>query len=239
LIAAFLLAAQLLGGVEFQSPDVKAMQADDFANPGMLWVTRGEKLWREAPATGPSCQSCHGEGAKMKGVAAAYPKHDANVGRVVNLEERIDYCVREKQKGAALAPESDARLSLSAYVAHQSRGVPISVAVDGPAKATYDRGAALYRQRIGQMNLACTHCHDRSAGKTLLNETISQGQPDGWPAYRIEWQSVASLQRRLRACFFGVRAEQPAFGDPDLVALELYLAARAKTLPLSVPGVRR
>lgn len=240
MIAPLLLAAQLLGGVEFQSADVKAMQADDFANPGMLWVARGEKLWRDPAATGPSCQSCHGEASQsMKGVAASYPKFDAKIGRVANLEERVDYCNRTNQKGPGLAPESDARLSLAAYVAHQSRGVPFSVATDGPARATYDRGAALYRQRIGQMNLACTHCHDLSAGRTLLNEKISQGQPDGWPAYRIEWQSLASLQRRLRACFYGVRAEQPPFGDPDLVALELYLAARAKGLPMSVPGVRR
>jgi sulfur-oxidizing protein SoxA len=89
------------------------------------------------------------------------------------------------------------------------------------------------------MNLACHHCHDLSWGKTLLAETVSQGHPEGWPAYRLEWQSLGSLQRRLRACFFGVRAEQPPFGSPDLVALELYLAARARGLPISVPGVRR
>jgi sulfur-oxidizing protein SoxA len=43
----------------------------------------------------------------------------------------------------------------------------------------------------------------------------------------------------LRACYFGVRAEMPPFGSDDLVALELYLAARAKGLKASVPGVRR
>jgi sulfur-oxidizing protein SoxA len=239
-IASLILAAQLLGGVHFQSADVKAMQADDFANPGMLWVTRGERLWSEPVPTGPACGSCHGAAAtSMKGVAATYPKFDAKVGRVVNLEERIDYCNRTNQKGPGLEPESDTRLALAAHVAHQSRGVPIAVKAEGPAQAVLARGAALYKQRLGQMNLACTHCHDLSAGKTLLNEKVSQGQPDGWPAYRVEWQSVASLQRRLRACFFGVRAEQPPFGDPDLVALELYLAVRANGLPMSVPGVRR
>ncbi len=239
MIAHLLLAAQLQGGVEFQSADVKALQADDFANPGMLCVARGERLWNESVGSGPACASCHGDATKsMKGIAASYPRFDAGPRRVVNLDERIDACRRANQKAASLAPESEPRLALHAFVAHQSRGVPLAVRSDGPAKAAYDRGAALYRQRIGQMNLACTHCHDASAGKTLLNEKVSQGHPDGWPAYRLEWQSMGSLQRRLRACFYGVRAEQPPYGDPDLVALELYLAVRARGLPLAVPGVR-
>ena len=240
MIEALLLAAAVVGGVEYQSADVKKLQADEFANPGMLWVAKGERAWREPVATGAACQSCHGEAPKsMKGVAASYPKFDASIGRVVNLDERIEACRRVNQKAPALPAESEERLVLSAFVAHQSRGLPIRVSIEGPAKAAFDRGAALYFTRVGQMNLACTHCHDRAWGKTLLNETISQGQPEGWPAYRLEWQTVASLQRRLRACFYGVRAEQPPFGDPDLVALELYLAHRAKGLPMSVPGVRR
>ena len=28
-------------GIEFASADVRSLQADDFANPGMLWVARG------------------------------------------------------------------------------------------------------------------------------------------------------------------------------------------------------
>jgi sulfur-oxidizing protein SoxA len=229
-------------GIEFQSADVRGLQADDFANPGMLWVARGASLWGATlgARASPPCESCHGDAARsMKGVATAYPKFDAGLRRVVNLEERIEACHRMNQGGTGLAPESDTRLSLAAFVAHQSRGMPLAVSLDGPARAVLERGAALYGQRVGQMNLACHHCHDLSWGKTLLAETVSQGHPEGWPAYRLEWQSLGSLQRRLRACFFGVRAEQPPFGSPDLVALELYLAARARGLPISVPGVRR
>lgn len=36
-----------------------------------------------------------------------------------------------------------------------------------------------------------------------------------------------------------MRAQMPAFGSDDLVAIELYLAARAKGLSAAVPGVRR
>lgn len=228
-------------GREFQSRDNRALEADEFANPGMLWVGQGAKLWREARgAAGKSCADCHGDAKQtMRGVAPGYPRHDATVRRVLNLEQRINQCVSNEQKSPPLAYESRELLSLSTFVAHQSKDMPIKVDISGPAASTYERGKALYFTRIGQMNLACTHCHDQNWGKTLLAESVSQGQPDGWPAYRLEWQTVGSLQRRLRACFFGVRAEQPAFGSDDLVALELYLARRAEGLALSAPGVRR
>lgn len=228
-------------GVEFQSADAQAMQADEFGNPGMLWVERGAVLWKvPRGAANASCASCHGDGAQsMKGVAARYPTHDAALGRVVDVEGRINACVTGKQRDATLAWESEPLLSLTAYVAHQSRGMPMAARIDGPAAAAYERGRTLYFERQGQLNLACTHCHDANWGRTLLAEKVSQGQPVDWPAYRLEWQALASLQRRLRACYFGVRAEQPAFGSSDLVALQLYLAGRAQGLATNAPGVRR
>ena len=231
----------LRGGIEFQSPEVRAMQADAFGNPGSLWVTRGAALW-EARNSGAqaACASCHGKAEdSMKGVAVRYPRHDAAIGRVVNLEQRINACVERNQKAAPLAWESEPLLALTAHVAAQSNGARVDAAIDGPAARTYERGRTLYFERHGQLNIACTHCHDGSWGRTLLTERISQGHPTDWPAYRLEWQSLGSLQRRLRACYFGVRAEMPAFGSDDLVALELYLAARARGLAISVPGVRR
>jgi L-cysteine S-thiosulfotransferase len=228
-------------GVEFQGEDVRRLQADDFANPGMLAVAQGEKLWSEKfSGSERPCVVCHGNAAKsMRGVAPRYPRFDAGLGRVVNLAGRIEACQRENGGGAGLAPESVELVSLDAFITHQSRGMPMAVSTGGPARASFERGAALYRTRIGQLNLACTHCHDANWGKTLLAEPISQGHPTGWPAYRLEWQSIGSLQRRLRACFFGVRAEQPAYGSDDLVSLELYLAVRAGGMAIETPGVRR
>lgn len=225
----------LKSGIEFQSVDVQRLQADEFGNPGMLWVTRGEVLWGER-----GCSGCHRDAAtSMRGAATRYPKHDASMGRVISLEERIAACAQRAPGGAALAPESQPLLALSAYVSRQSRGMPISVATDGPAAPVLARGRELYFERQGQLNLACTQCHDASWGRTLLAEKVSQGHPADWPAYRLEWQALGSLQRRLRACYFGVRAEMPAFGAPDLVALELYLADRARGLATSPPGVRK
>lgn len=229
----------LLNGSLFQSVDVRALQADDFANPMALWVARGAALWSQARGAAP-CAACHGDATRsMKGVAARYPRYDPELGRVVDLGERIDACAVREQKAPAFAPESDERIALAAYVALQSRGMPLTVSIDGPARATWEAGRELYFQRMGQLDLACTQCHDANWGRTLLDETLSQGQPTGWPAYRFEWQRPGSLQRRLRACFNGVRAQMPAYGAPELTALELYLAWRARGLPMEAPGVRR
>ena len=231
----------LKGGVEFQSADVRALQSDDFANPMTLWVARGEALWSQPRgARSKACASCHGDAkVSMKGIAARYPRHDGALGRVVNLEERIQACAEGNQGAGRFASESDDLLGIAAYVALQSRGTPLAVSIDGPAAATYEAGRKLYFTRIGQLNIACTHCHDAHWGRTLLAESVSQGHATGWPAYRLEWQRPGTLGRRLRACFNGVRAEMPAYGAADLIALELYLNKRAEGLPLEAPGVRR
>ena len=227
----------LKSGIEFAGEDLRQLQADDFANPGMLWVERGAKLWSAAAGkAGKSCTDCHGAAAGMKGVAARYPRVES--GRVVNLEERINLC-RDRQQAPRLEYESDDLLGLTAYVAHQSRGASLSVTIDEGARAAFERGRAQYEKRIGQMNLACAHCHDRNWGRRLLAETISQGHGNAYPTYRLEWQKAGSLQRRLRACYFGLRAEMPAFGSQELLELELYLAWRGSGLPVETPGVRR
>ena len=233
--------AEVKQGSEFVSADVRAMQADELANPGMLWVTRGERLWREVPREGAkACAGCHGDASSsMKGVATRYPRVDAGAARLVNLDDRVNLCRSRNQQVEPLPLESEPLLALSAYVTHQSRGMPMDVAVDIHNARDFERGRERYQRRQGQMNLSCAHCHDRNWGRTLFNERMSQGQPTGWPGYRLEWQTFGSLQRRLRACYSGLRAEMPEYGARELLELELYLAWRAYGLPIEAPGVRR
>jgi L-cysteine S-thiosulfotransferase len=232
--------SELRSGKEFVSPETRAQQEDLGVNPGMLWVEQGEKLWLEAAgAEGKSCASCHGQPSTLAGAAARYPVYDAKAQRLMNLEARIQQCRAERQKAAPLAYDSQPLLALTALVAHQSRGLPLRVAVDGPARPFFEAGRTLYYEQQGQLDLSCAQCHEQSWGKRLRTEKISQGHPNGFPAYRLEWQTIGSLHRRLRACFQGVRAEPFASGSPELVNLELYLAWRAQGLAVETPAVRR
>lgn len=231
----------LKSGLEFSSAEVRALQQDDFSSPAMLWVTRGEKLWNEAAgSSGKSCASCHQDArASMKGVSTRYPKIDPGSAKLTNLEGRINLCRTRHQQASELQYESDELLALTAYVGLQSRGLPVDVAIDMQNRRHFERGRDLFYTRMGQMNLACTHCHDRNFGRKLLNDTVSQGHGNPYPAYRLEWQTMGSLHRRLRACFFGVRAERPAAGSQELLDLELFLAWRAQGLKVETPGVRK
>ena len=228
-------------GTAFQSKATQALQSDDGANPGMLWVEQGQKLWSTPQGSdNKSCASCHGDAAQsMRGVAARYPEVDKKTGTLLNIEARINQSRTEHQKAPALAYESQELLALTAYLAIQSRGLPQRVAIDGTAAPYFEQGRAFYMTRQGQLNVSCAQCHDDSVGKKLRGDTISQGQPGGWPGYRLEWQTMGSLHRRLRACSLGVRAEILDYGSAEYVALELYLAWRAKDLPLESPSVRR
>lgn len=231
--------AEPRSGYQDASAPVRAMQDDDTANPGFLWVQQGESLWTDAAVpSGQSCQSCHGPAASMRGVAARYPAYDPALGRPMTLEQRIQQCRTERQRAPALAPESDDLLSITAFVANQSRGLPVHVDTSGAAAPFAEHGRTLFRTRMGQLNLACAECHDGLAGQHLAGALIPQGQPNGYPLYRLEWQSLGSLYRRLRNCMTGVRAEPFAPESPDLVDLEFYLAQRADGLAVETPAVR-
>ncbi len=229
-----------LPGSAFMGTSTQEMQRDDSLNPGMLWVQEGEALWqRSAGKSDRSCASCHGDAkTSMRGVAARYPAFDAKSKRLLNLGQRINQCRQERQQAPAFAAESEALLGLESYVALQSRGMPVTPPGDAALQAFYARGEQRWLQRMGQLNLSCAQCHDDNWGKRLGGSIIPQGHASGYPIYRLEWQAMGSLQRRLRNCMTGVRAEPFALGSQELVELELYLAKRAKGMAMEAPGVR-
>ena len=239
-LATEILPSERRSGFDDMSRGSQAMQRDDTANPGMLWVLEGETLWNEkAGLAGRSCADCHGDArASMRGVAARYPAYSAEQGRPVDLEGHINLCRKTRQNAPPLPNEGREMLALSAYVAHQSRGMPITVGEDPRLEPYRARGEALYRQRQGQVNLSCANCHDDNWGKRLAGNIIPQGHPTGYPLYRLEWQSLGSLQRRLRNCMVGVRAEPFAPGSLEAVDLEVFLMSRARGLPIETPAVR-
>jgi len=232
--------AERRSGYSFMAPDTQAMQDDNTINAGMLWVLDGEKLWsRKTGAADKACADCHQDArAGMKGVAARYPAFDKALGRPVDLEGRINLCRVNHQQATPLAYESRGLLALTAFVAQQSRGAAVETGSDPQLAPFVAKGRELFMQRQGQLNLGCSNCHDDNWDKRLAGAAITQGHPTGYPLYRLEWQSLGSLQRRLRACITGIRAQAYDFGAPELVELELYLMSRANGMPLEAPAVR-
>jgi sulfur-oxidizing protein SoxA len=239
-LASDIPADQRRSGYAFMAPDTRAIQDDDSANPGMLFVLDGEKLWsKKTGSADKACADCHGDATEtMKGVAARYPAFDTALGRPVNVEQRINLCRANHQQASPLAYESHDLLALEAFVAKQSRDVAIS-AGDDPQLATFvAKGRDLFMQRQGQLNLSCANCHDDNWDRKLAGSAITQGHPTGYPIYRLEWQTLGSLERRLRSCISGIRAQTYDYGSPELVELELYLMSRARGMPMESPAVR-
>lgn len=226
-------------GFEDMGPSTQAMQRDDRQNPGMLWNAEGEGLWQQrVGSTNKSCASCHGDISSMRGAAVLYPRYDERSQRGFNLGMRINAC-RERHQLLPPWTLTDHRLlSLETAVAYQSRGMPITPDPDPRLTSQRQKGEQLFKQRMGQLNLSCTQCHDQLAGGLLGGTLIPQGHATGYPTYRLEWQGLGNLQRRLRNCLSGVRAQGFSYGSEELVALELHLARRAAGMKLETPAVR-
>ena len=226
-------------GATFMAPETQAMQSDDTANPGMLWVLDGERFWQQkSGAANRACADCHGDATTMRGVATKYPAFDDKLERPVDLEQRINLCRERHQEAPPLAEESRELHALAALVGRQSRGLPIDAGADPRLAPFVAKGKALFERRQGQLNLACSNCHDDNWDKRLAGSAITQAHPTGYPIYRLEWQASGSLKRRLRSCMIGTRAQPYEAGDPEVVELELYLMSRARGMPIETPAVR-
>ena len=224
-------ATALRSGYADMGAATQALQRDDTQNPAWLWVADGGRRFNA------DCSGCHSL-PSLRGVAARYPAFDSVLGKPVALAGRINLCRTRHLKTAPLALESDELLALETVVALQSRGLPIAPDRDPRLQPWRDNGRSLFNQRVGQLDFSCAQCHDQHAGGRLAGATIPQGHPSGYPIYRLEWQGLGSLQRRLRNCMTGVRAEPYAYGSDEATALELFLVQRATGLPLETPAVR-
>lgn len=232
--------SNLWSGFYYAKSETKEMQMDDFDNPGMLYVEEGADMWK-TPA-GPqnkSCASCH-KNAKVSMAEAGtrYPVYYPPLKRLINLEQRINECRKDFQKAKPFKYESRELLSITAFVRNQSKGKPIRVKVDGIAKPFFEKGKAFYYKRRGQLDLACSNCHEDNYGKYIRSNLLSQGHANGFPTYRLKWQGLGSLHRRFRGCNKQVRAKPYAYGADDYVNLELYLNWRGSGLEVETPAVR-
>lgn len=230
-----------LSGNAFLPLGLLQLQADASNSPITLWLDKGRALWTDS-STGPSCQSCHGPVESLQQSAPSFPRLVANGQSLINLEDQIVSCSARTGRLNAKA-EDDEVLALSAVLNEVARGQPMNVHAPpgqvAPWQARLTHGAQLFATRRGRINLACVHCHEQNVGRQMRADVISPGNPIGFPIYRMSWQRLGSLERRLRACYSGVQAVLPEVGSPDLRDLELYLKVRAKGMPLDGPSIRR
>ncbi len=231
---------EVMSGWRFRSEGTQAMQMDDFDNPGMIFVDQAMDAWNTAEGSeGKSCASCHGDAEdSMAGVRAVYPKWNEAAGEVRTLAMQVNDCRENKMGAEKYGYTSDQMAAMEAMLSVQSRGLPVNVAIDGPAAATWEQGKELYYTRTGQLDLSCASCHEDNYGNMIRADHLSQGQINGFPAYRLKNAKLNTVHARFKGCVRDTRAETFKPGGAEFVALELYVASRGNGLSVEGPSVR-
>ena len=230
---------EVMSGWHFRSDETQAMEMDDFDNPGMIFVEQGVEIWNAVDGSeGKSCASCHGAPEEMAGVKAVYPKWNEAAGEVRTLQMQVNDC-RETRMGAKpWKTDKGDSIPMEALLASVSRGMPVNVAIDGPAQATWEKGKEIYYTRYGQLELSCANCHEDNYGNMIRADHLSQGQINGFPTYRLKNAKLNGTHSRFKGCVRDTRAETYSPGGPEFVALELYVASRGNGLSIEGPSVR-
>jgi sulfur-oxidizing protein SoxA len=230
----------IYSGWVFRTDETRAMQEDDFDNPGMLYAEQGLEAFNTAMgAEGNSCASCHENAESLAGVRATYPKWDEAHGEVQTVEMQILECQTERMGVAEpYGYDSQQMRNMVALIASVGRGQTVNVAIDGPAADAWELGREIYYTEYGQMELSCAQCHEQNYGNLIRADHLSQGQVNGFPTYRLKNANIVSVHNRFRGCIRDTRGEPYAVGSSEFVALELYVASRGNGLTVEGPAVR-
>lgn len=234
-------AEQPLSGYQFLSPETRAMQDDEFENPGMMAVDRGERLFYEhREYEEHACVDCHGGETVRFNLEriASYPLYDETQGGLVTLQGQVNYCWEINMDRFPLQYDDPELVDLETFVRYQARGLPIRVEASGRAAELLKKGEAIYRTRYGQIDMSCYHCHVQHQGQMLRGQKLSHGMANGFPEYRLGKGRITSLHKRLRECFVSFRADPFSPGSEEFKLLELYLMWLGNGLEIETPAVR-
>ena len=228
-------------------------------NPAELFELKGKELWKEK--RGPkhaSLEQCNlglGPGV-LKGAYVQLPRYFADVGKVMDAERRLVYCMVTlqgfKQADLAKKPFSTPDhtpdvVSLMAYVASESRGMKIAT----PQKTAQERdayavGREIFNYRAGPYDFSCASCHGEKGGRIRgqqLPDLASKEQAingyQGWPGYRLTGGVMHTLQWRMNDCFRQQRFPEPGYVSETITDLLTYLAVNANGHVYQGPGIKR
>lgn len=123
----------LIGAMTLAAGFVGAAPADEFTETDAArWMeqfetvaAQGRELWTspELGTNGVACAQCHPNGANTH--PETYPKFQKQMGRVVELWEMINWCIRNPLEGEELAADDPKMVAIQAYLAKERRGVPL------------------------------------------------------------------------------------------------------------------
>jgi sulfur-oxidizing protein SoxA len=228
-------------------------------SPVELFELEGESLWKKPQgpkqASLEKCDLGQGPGV-LKGAYARLPRYFKDADRVMDLEARLLHCMQTVQGRSAEEARkrvfgNEDRPSemeyLSAYIAAQSRGVPMAPGTTHPKeKEALDLGRRLFFHRAGAWDFSCASCHGEEDKRIRMQDLPVLSNPRDarpvvatWPAYRVSNSQFKTMQWRLNDCYRQMRMPEPIFASEATIALNLYLTATGKGEPYRGPGTKR
>jgi sulfur-oxidizing protein SoxA len=156
----------------------------------------------------------------------------------VTLQRRISRCRDDNTGSETLPTDHPDLVSLETFVRNRAVGEAVNVQTDGPMADLLKAGEKLYKTRYGLIDMACYQCHDIYPGQMIRGQKISQGQANGFPAYRLGTGEITTLKLRIQQCLNLMRAEPFDADSEEISLLELYLMSRSNGLGIETPAVR-
>ena len=229
--------SEITSGWIYRSTETQALQLDDFDNPAFVFVDQCIDLFVQADGSeGKACADCHADVEDFAGLRTALPRVED--GELVTMENLVNECRTDRMGAESWKYSGGQMTAMTALIGLQSRGMPVNVAIDGDAKPFWDAGKELYYTRVGQLDMACSNCHEDNYDTMIRADHLSQGQINGFPTYRLKNAKLNSAHGRFKGCMSNIRAEPYAEGSAEFKALELYLASRGQGLSIETPSVR-
>ncbi|MGE4611307.1 MAG: sulfur oxidation c-type cytochrome SoxA [Paracoccaceae bacterium] len=227
-------------GWNYRTTETQSLQLDDFDNPGMIFVDQAIDQWSTVDGeAGKSCASCHEGGpSEFAGLRAVLPRWDEDAGGIQSMEDYINECRTERMEADAWKWSESKMTAMTALIGLESRGMPVAVVIDGPATEAWELGKELYYTRVGQLDMGCANCHEDNYDTMIRADHLSQGQTNGFPAYRLKNAKLNSIHARFKGCMKNIRATPFAEGSDEFRALELYVASRGNGLSVEGTSVR-
>jgi sulfur-oxidizing protein SoxA len=258
LVLATLLAAQAHAqDAKKEIEKYQRMIAD--SSPAELFELQGEALWKKTQgprsASLEKCDLGMGPGV-LKGAYAHLPRYFKDADRVMDLETRLLYCMttlqgRSRDQAARRVFGNEDNPSemelLSAYIAGESRGVPMQPGASHPKEiAAYELGRKLFFYRAGPWDFSCASCHGEEGKRIRMQELPVLSNPvfarpvvATWPAYRVSNSQFKTMQWRLNDCYRQMRMPEPNYASDLTIALTTFLTVTGKGEPYRGPGTKR
>lgn len=220
-------------GARAQYEDIKEMPPYEDA------IDEGEELYGAKFANGKSFEDCF----PKTDIVGDYPFFDTKRGEIITLSVAINEClVANKEKPWNTKKGNMAKLQ--AYFASQTAEAEKKLDIKIPnkeASEAYKRGKIYYYSQRGYLKLSCASCHVQGAGQRVRNEKLSPllGQFTHFPVYRLKWQNLGTLERRMSGCIKDQGQVPPKDDSKEMRELLYFMAYMSNGMTIDGPDVRK